>query len=95
MQFAIDVTLVSPLHCDGAVRPGAAHIDGVARRSTPERTHFSGTCWPPVPGLALSFVLGGEVGGKWSEETSTFVRLQAKPRPIPNLPCCALGLELA
>ena len=30
MQFAIDATLVSPVHCDGTAPPGAAHIDGVA-----------------------------------------------------------------
>ena len=30
MQFAIDATLVSPVHCDGTASPGAAHIDGVA-----------------------------------------------------------------
>ena len=42
MQLAIDATLVSPLHCDGTARPGAAHIDGVAlqvARRRKERTY--------------------------------------------------------
>ena len=42
MQLAVDTTLVSPLHCDGSARPGAAQIDGavltVARRKK-ERTY--------------------------------------------------------
>ena len=68
-QLAVDTTLVSAHHCDGTVRHGAAHIDGaalvVARRRT-ERACPSWWGW-----------LAGEVGGRWSGETVTFLRLLA------------------
>ena len=41
MQLAIDATLVSPLHCDGTARPGAAHINGVALQVATERADLS------------------------------------------------------
>ena len=94
MQLAIDATLVSPLHCDGTARPGAAHIDGVAlqvARRRKERTY------PELVGprtRSRLVVLAGEVGGRWSGETCTFVRLLAKAGAVLNPPSCARELNL-
>ena len=60
--------------CDGTARPGAAHNDGaalvVARRRKDERIPSGGP-----RSRAKLVVLAGEVGGQWSEETVTFLRL--------------------
>ena len=72
VQLVVDATLVSPLHCDGTARPGSARVDGVAlavARRRKERTY---------PARLDVFV--GEVGGRWSAETSTFVRLLVKAK---------------
>ena len=78
MQLVVDTTLVSPLHCDGTTRP--ARVDGVAlavARRRKKRTY------PELVGRqarARLVVLAGEIGGRWSTETSTFVRLLAKAK---------------
>ena len=86
-QLAVDTTLVSPLHCDGSPHPHAANVDGavlaVARRRK-ERTY---------PELvhprrrARLVVLAGEVGGRWSEETRSFLSTlaKAKARSEPHI----------
>ena len=74
-QLAVDTTLVSAHHCDGTAKPGAAHI--VVARRRKERTH------PELVGprsRAKLVVLAGEVGGRWSEETLSFLRLLAAAR---------------
>ena len=80
VQLAVDATLVSPLHCDGTARPGSAHVDGavlaVACRRK-ERTYQELLGRQARKPLVL---LAGEIGGRWSAETSTFVRLLAKAR---------------
>ena len=79
-QLAVDATLVSPLHCDGSARPGAAHTDGAVlalARKRKERTY------PELIGRnarARLVVLAGEIGGRWSSETNTFVRSLARPK---------------
>ena len=85
VQLALDTTLVSPVRADGTARRGAAHTDGVAlatARRQKERTY------PELVGpraRARLVVLAGEIGGRWSVETSTFLRLlaEAKARPEP------------
>ena len=70
LEFAVDTTLVSPLHCDGTPTPGAADSDGAAlarARRRKERTY---------PEL----VQPGEVPGRWSEETRRFIGLLARAR---------------
>ena len=80
IQLAIDAILVSPLHCDGTARPGAAHTDGVAlqvARRRKERTY------PELVGprtRSRLVVMASEVGGRWSGETCTFVRLLAESK---------------
>ena len=79
-QLAVDTTLVSAHHCDGTATPGAAHVDGAAlvvARRRKERAY------PELVGTrsrAKLVVLAGEVGGRWSEETATFLRLLAVAR---------------
>ena len=78
-QLAIDATLVSPVRADGSAQPGAADEDGVqlaVARARKERAY---------PELLEArrcrlVVLGLEVGGRWSEEALTFVRLLARTK---------------
>ena len=79
-QLAGDTTLVSALRRDGSLRPGATDVDGVAlvaARRRKERTypelHADG-------GRARLVVAALEVGGRWSSEAWTFVRLLARAR---------------
>ena len=75
MQLALDTTLVSPVRADGTARPGAAQRDGVALVS------------PELVGRgarARLVVLAGEVGGRWSGETSKFLRLLAAAKARPE-----------
>ena len=79
-QLAVDTTLVSALHCDGSAIRGAPNSDGIAlalARRRKERTY------PELVGprhRARLVVLAGEVAGRWSHETQTFLRLLAKAR---------------
>ena len=72
--------LVSALNCDGSARPHAADVDGVAlspRRGKKKLTY------PELVGLrsrARLVVLAGEVGGRWSAETMSYLGLLAKAR---------------
>ena len=86
-QLAIDTTLVSTLHCDGSARRGAAHRDGAAlvtARRKKERTY------PELIGphaRARLVVFAGEVGGRWSDETRSFLcqLARAKARSEPSI----------
>ncbi|CAK0884260.1 unnamed protein product, partial [Prorocentrum cordatum] len=78
-QLAIDATLVSPVRTDGTAQPRAADEDGVqlaVARGRKEATY------PELIGSRRCrlVVLGLEVGGRWSEEALTFVRLLARTR---------------
>ena len=72
-QLALHATLVSPLHGDGTHRRGADFTDGAAlcaARKDKVRTY------PELcrgNGRALLVVLVGEVGGRWSDETKSFL----------------------
>ena len=86
-QLAIDTTMVSPLRRDGSARPGAANANGVAlaeARRRKERTYpeLSGE-----GGRARLVVLGAEVGGRWSSETSQFLAAlaAARARDVPEI----------
>ena len=78
-QLAIDTTVVPPIWGDGIARLGTANIDGIiaqARRRK-ERTY------PELVGRrsrARFVVLAGEVGGRWSEETQTFLHILARAK---------------
>ena len=94
-QLAIDATFVSPLHCDGSAHPGSAHRDGTAlavARRREERTY------PELVGRrarARLVVLAGEIGGRWSDETNTFVRLLAEVKARSEPPVLRRRAEQA
>ena len=85
-QLAIDATLVSPLRADGEPHRRCPFEDGVAL--TLARRRKERTC-PELTGSgrAKLVVIAGETGGRFSEETQTFLRLlaQAKTRSIPKV----------
>ena len=79
-QLAVDATIVSPVRRDGQPRPGAdarpatalSHAAQRKRRQTYPELDRARRC--------RLVVFGVEVGGRWSEEAATFVRLLAKAR---------------
>ena len=86
-QLVIDTTLVSALRSDRAPRPSAATTDGVALQAARRRKERT---YPELVGpgaRAKLVVLAGEVAGRWSAETVTFIRLmaEAKSRSEPSL----------
>ena len=79
-QLAIDTTLVSAHHCDGSARRGGATNDGAALLVARRRKE---TTYPELVGprsRAKLVVLAMEVGGRWSQETATFLRMLAAAR---------------
>ena len=94
-QLALDTTLVSALHCDGSARPHAANVDGVALVAARRRKEL--TC-PELVGprsRARLVVLAGEVGGRWSAETMSFLGLLAKARARSETPLLRRRVEQA
>jgi len=86
VQLAVDATLVFPVRRNGTARPRAATEDGAAlvdaaRRKRRRYPEFG------ARGRCHLVVLGLEVGGRWSEEATIFVRLlaQAKARAAPEV----------
>ena len=72
-------TLVSAHRCDGTARPRAAHVDCVALTEARRRKERA---YPELGprSLAKLVVLAGEVGRRWSEETTMFLKLLAAAR---------------
>ena len=72
-QLAVDTTLVSPIRRDGAPRPRAHEVNGIALKHA--RRDKETTC-PELAGRggrARLVVLAGEVGGRFSTETAQFL----------------------
>ena len=83
VQLAVDTTLVSPLHCDGTPHRGADNVHGAVLAVARRRKEST---YPELVGphaRARLVVLAGEIGGRWSAETRTFVGLLAKAREVP------------
>ena len=82
-QLAIDTTLVSPLHRDGSARARATDHNGAvlveARRRKETYPELSGE-----GGRARLVVLAAEVGGRWNEETATFLSALAKTKALES-----------
>ena len=90
-QLAIDTTLISSWHCDGTARPGTADTDGAAltaARRRKERTYLE---LVGPRGRARLVVLAGEVGGRWSAETMSFLSQWQKRRHDMSLAFCVKG----
>ena len=94
-QLAVDATLVCALRRDGAARPGAATRDGVALAAARKRKERTYPELAGGQGRARLVVLGLEVGGRWSGEAWTFVRLLAKARAREELPLMRRAAEHA
>ena len=79
LRLAVDTTLVSPLHGGGSPHRGVAERDGVALVAAKRRKERTN---PELmaPRSRASLVLAMEVGGTWSSEALTFVRLLAKAK---------------
>ena len=94
-QLALDTTLVCALHADGRPRRGAASQDGVALRAAKRKKVAT---YPELVGLhsrAKLVVLGVEVGGRWSDETRTFLSQLAKARARTEMPLMRRRAEQA
>ena len=72
-QLAVDTTLVSPIRRDGAPRPRAHEVNGIALKHARRDKE---TTYPELAGRggrARLVVLAGEVGGRFSTETAQFL----------------------
>ena len=72
-QLALDATVVSPLHGDATHRRRADIEDGVALREARRRKERTYPELCQGNGRARLVVIAGEVGGRWSDETKTFL----------------------
>ena len=85
-QLAIDATLVSPLRADGEPHRRCPEVDGAALTFARRRKEHTYPELVGGRGRARLVVVAGETGGRFSEETQTFLRLfaGAKTRPTPK-----------
>ena len=85
-QLAIDTTLVSPLRADGEPHRRCSDVDGAASEAARRRKEGTYPELSGNQGRAKLIVLAGETGGRFSEETQTFIRLlaRAKTRSVPE-----------
>ena len=88
-QLAIDTTLVCPLTREGVAKPRCATENGASLVRARARTRKERR-YPELAGAegrARLVVLGGEVGGRFSDETAHFLRslASAKVRGMPEL----------
>ena len=94
-QLAVDTTLVSVLKGDGTVLGRGSQLDGVALRAARRRKERT---YPELvrPGQrAKLVVLAGEVAGRWSEETASFLRHLARARARSEPPVLQKRAEQA
>ena len=94
-QLAIDTTLVGALHADGTARVGAANRDGVALLAARRRKEAT---YPELVGSRSRcrlVVLGGEVGGRWSAETRSFLSQLAAAKAREEVPLLQKRAEQA
>ena len=85
-QIAVDTTLVCPLTREGRARPRCANVSGAAITAARRRKER----YPELTGenaRARLVVLAAEVGGRFSAETSHFLKglASAKVRGIPQV----------
>ena len=85
-QLAIDTTLVSPVRADGEPHRQCQDMDGPALDAARRRIARTYPELTGGRGRAKLVVLAGEIGGRFSVETQTFIRLlaRAKTRAIPE-----------
>ena len=83
----INTTLISSLHCDGTARLGTADTDGTALTAARRRKERTYPELVGTRGRARLVVSAGEVGGRWSAETMSFLSqlTKAKTRHEPHI----------
>ena len=94
-QLAVDTTLVGALLADGTARVGAANMDGVPLVAARRRKE---TSYPELVGprsRCRLVVLGGEVGGRCSAETRSFLSQLAAARAREEVPLLQTRAEQA
>ena len=84
-QLALDTTMVSPLHSDGTAKRGTSVRGGAVLQEARRRKERTFAELNGAGGRARLVVLAAEVGGRWSDETTQFLRVLAKHRP-PGAP---------
>ena len=84
-QLAIDATLVSPLRADGDPHRRCPDEDGAALTFAHRRKERTFPELTGGRGCAKLVVVAGETGGRFLEETQTFLRLLAGAR-TPSAP---------
>ena len=86
-QLAVDTTLVCPLTSEGAPKPRSAVVSGVCLRAARRRKEMRYPELAGDGGRARLVVLAGEVGGRFSGETASFLLFlaAAKVRGVPEL----------
>ena len=85
-QWAVDVTLVSPVKRNGEPQPNTEDHDGCWLLEARRRKEAK--YWELLQSRRCRLVvLALEVGGRWSEEASTFIRLlsEARARSVPRI----------
>ena len=78
-QLAIDVTLVSPVRRDGEPQPGVDEEDGVQLREARRRKERTYRQLMQSRRCRL-VLLAMEVGGRWSTEALSFMRIWPRPK---------------
>ena len=81
-QLAVDTTLVCPARADGAPRPQADQVPGLALRDARRRKRRQTYRELRRARRCRLVVLGFEVGGRWHEESVDFVRRLARARAL-------------
>ena len=86
-QLAVDTTPVSPIKADGTARRHAARRNGFALEAARKAKERKYSELAGRGGRARLVVVGAEVGGRFSSETSQFLRglVSAKVRGVPPL----------
>ena len=79
-QLAVETTLVSSLRSDGSARRRAVERDGVALEAARQRTERTYPEWVGAHRRARLVVIAIEVGGRWSDETWSFLSQLAKAK---------------
>ena len=85
-QLAVDTTLISPVRRNGTPQPGADTEDGVQLQTARRRKELRYRELVQSRRCRL-VVLALKVGGRWSDDAVSFVRLlaKAKARTVPQL----------
>jgi hypothetical protein len=93
-QLAVDTTLVCPIRRNGYPQPHAEDTDGaqlIQARTRKERKYRELLASRRCRLVVLSL----EVGGRWSEEAATFVRLLAKAKARAFPPILRNSVQMA